>query len=130
MSSPSALLKWLETEDDVLVFFGDFDDDDLERTLETVDDNLETEAVEFVRCNDKSVAKEHFGLKMWPALVHFDRGVPVVYNGDFLNDDAILGWITNELKDVEIIHVNDQTVREKLLKRLEFVAVLFYEPVG
>ena len=26
--------------------------------------------------------------------VHWPRGVPISYNGDLRNDDAVLGWIT------------------------------------
>ena len=43
--------------------------------LETVDDNLESQAVEFVRCSDAE-ALDEYGLQVLPSLVHFEHGIP------------------------------------------------------
>ncbi len=81
----AALLRHVvEAEDSVLVFFcGDSDRDleDVMGELETVDDNLESEAVEFVWCPERG-AIDGYGLKAWPSLVLFRRGVPVVFAGN------------------------------------------------
>jgi hypothetical protein len=92
--------------------------------LETVDDNLEAQAVEFVRCADTD-ALEEYGLQVLPSLVHFEHGIPSVYSGDLKNDDSILGWITKELESIDIADVKPR-ILDSLLERLEFVAVLYY----
>ena len=49
------------------VFFYDEDDKNVEEILEeleTVDDNLESQAVEFVRCSDAE-ALDEYGLQAW-----------------------------------------------------------------
>ena len=71
------------SEDAVLVYFGDQDEGDSDdggvlARLEAVDDNLENEAVEFVRVGDRRALAD-YGLSAWPALVFFARGVPVMY---------------------------------------------------
>ena len=112
-----------------LVFFYDEDDEGVEEVLgelETVDDNLEAQAVEFVRCSD-SDALEEYGLQVMPSLVHFEHGIPTVYSGDLKNDDNILGWITKELESAAIVHVRPR-ILDSLLERLEFVAVFYYRP--
>ncbi len=116
------------TEDAVLVFFcdgGDKNVDEMISELETVDDNLESEAVELLWCADRE-AIDRYGLKVWPSLVFFDRGVPVTFGGNLRNDDTILGWITKELQDEDIVHVG-ASVLDSLLDRLEFVAVIYFE---
>ena len=96
----------IESEDDVVVFFHDeSDEDEIEEILtglETIDDGLDAEEVEFVRCSDDDIIDE-FGLSMMPSLVYFEAGIPTVYeSGDLKNHDAILGWITTELRRTTI----------------------------
>ncbi len=35
-----------------------------------------------------------------PCLVYFENGVPELYSGDLLNDNAIMKWMMSELKQV------------------------------
>ena len=96
----------IDSEDDVLVFFHDeTDEDNIEEIingLETIDDGLDEEEVEFVRCSDDDILDE-YGLSMMPSLVYFEGGIPTVYHsGDLKNHDAILGWITTELRRTTI----------------------------
>ena len=96
----------IESEDDVVVFFHDENDEDeveeILTGLETIDDGLDAEEVEFVRCSDDDIIDE-FGLSMMPSLVYFESGIPTVYeSGDLKNHDAILGWITTELRRTTI----------------------------
>ena len=96
----------IESEDDVLVFFHEEDDEDeieeILTGLERIDDDLEKEAVSFVRCSDDDIISE-FGLSMMPSLVYFESGIPTVYeSGDLKNHATILGWITTELRRTTI----------------------------
>ena len=119
----------VDSEDAVLVFFCGEDDKNLEDVmaeLETVDDNLESEGVEFVWCSDPDAIDE-YGLRVWPSLVYFARGVPVVFAGNLRSDDTILGWITRELQAEEEMPEVRPAVLDSLLDRLEFVAVVFHD---
>jgi hypothetical protein len=74
------LLNIVTLEDDVLVFFYDPEDKDSEdilNELETIDDNLDEEEVEFVKCSEPNAQRE-YGLTQVPALVFFENGVPEV----------------------------------------------------
>ena len=125
------LANIVESEDDVLVFFHDDDQDDgaldeIVEGLERLDDSLSSEEVEFVRCSDEDVI-DAYGLNMLPSLVYFDAGVPIVYtSGDLKNNDAILGWITQQLQASAIHHVEER-VLDSALERLDYVAVMYYD---
>ena len=119
----------IKLEDDVLVFFYDSEDKDSEDIiveLETIDDNLEEEEVEFVKCSEPNTQRD-YGLTQVPALVFFENGVPEVYPGDLKNDDEILAWISKELSNQEIEEVNP-SVLSYLMDSSDFLAVLYYQP--
>jgi len=101
------LANIIRLEDDVLVFFydpKDKDSEDIILELETIDDNLDEEEVEFVKCSEPNAQRE-YGLTQVPALVYFENGVPEVYPGDLKNDDEVLGWISAELSNQDIEEV-------------------------
>ena len=119
----------IKLEDDVLVFFYDAEDKDSEDIiveLETIDDNLEEEEVEFVKCSEPNTQRD-YGLTQVPALVFFENGVPEVYPGDLKNDDEMLAWISKELSNQEIEEVNP-SVLSYLMDSSDFLAVLYYQP--
>ena len=118
----------IKLEDDVLVFFYDPEDKDSEDIiieLETIDDNLEEEEVEFVKCSEPN-AQRDYGLTQVPALVFFENGVPEVYTGDLKNDDETLAWISKELSNSEIEEVNP-SILSYLMDSSDFLAVLYYQ---
>ena len=97
----------INLEDDVLVFFYDEeekDSEDIINELETIDDNLDEEDVEFVKCSEENAQRE-YGLTQVPALVFFENGVPEIYSGDLKNDDETLAWISAELSNQDIEEV-------------------------
>lgn len=115
-------------EDDVLVFFYDPEDKDSEDIileLETIDDNLDEEEVEFVKCSEPNAQRE-YGLTQVPALVFFENGVPEVYPGDLKNDDETLAWISSELSKQEIEEVNP-AILSYLMDSSDFLAVFYYQ---
>jgi len=118
-------------EDEVLVFFYDKEDRDTEdilTELETIDDNLDIEEVEFVKCSEPN-AQRDFGISQTPVLVFFENGVPEVYPGDLKNDDETLAWISEELNSQDIEEVNPD-VLEYLLEATDFLAVLYFTEGG
>jgi len=123
--------KLLETSPLMAVFF--YDDECVEcdailEELETVDDEADAYGIDFVKNNDPHAARQ-YNIYNTPALVYFRRMSPVVFDGDLMDGEKILEWLTSqdvfETKD-EIEEVNRKML-EKLLDENEFVAVYFYE---
>jgi hypothetical protein len=48
--------------------------------LEKIDDDTDTFGVDFVKINDKRLAK-HYGIKNFPALTYFREKEPIIYEG-------------------------------------------------
>jgi len=123
--------KLLESSPLMAVFF--YDDECVEceailEELETVDDEADAYGIDFVKNNDPHAARQ-YNIYNTPALVYFRRMSPVVFDGDLMDGERILEWLTSqdvfETKD-EIEEVNRKML-EKLLDENEFVAVYFYE---
>lgn len=64
------------------------DDDDCEsckqilEELETIDDDTDKYGIQFVKSNDVKLAHE-IGIFAFPALVYYETGVPIMYDGKF-----------------------------------------------
>ena len=91
-----------------------------------MDDEADAYGIDFVKNNDPHAARQ-YNIYNTPALVYFRRMTPVVYDGDLMDGEMILSWLTSqdvfETKD-EIEEVNRKLL-EKLLDENEFVAVYF-----
>merc|ERR1712156_475131 len=123
--------KLLETSPLIAVFF--YDDECIEcdailESLEEIDDEADTFGIDFVKNNDPHAARR-YNIYNTPALVYFRRMSPIAFDGDLMDGERILEWLTSqdvfETKD-EIEEVNRKLL-EKLLDENEFVAVYFYE---
>ena len=53
--------------------------------LERIDDECDQKGISFVRIDNSAEAKE-YGVDDLPALVYFEKGVPALYDGQFVND--------------------------------------------
>ena len=82
--------------------------------------------------NNDAHAARQYNIYNTPALVYFRRMSPVVYDGDLMDGEMILSWLTSqdvfETKD-EIEEVNRKLL-EKLLDENEFVAVYFCKTIN
>ncbi|KZS03022.1 Uncharacterized protein APZ42_034433 [Daphnia magna] len=96
--------------------------------LENIDDEADKFGIDFVKINDEETAKK-FGIIHTPALIYFRKRTPMIYDGDLLDEQRVLSWLTSqdvfEIKD-EIEEVNRKML-DKLLDENEFVSVYFYE---
>nr|XP_045619923.1 uncharacterized protein LOC123771446 isoform X3 [Procambarus clarkii] len=96
--------------------------------LENIDDEVDMFGIDFVKINDPDAA-QRFNILHTPALVYFRKKMPLVYDGDLLDEEKVFNWLTSqdvfEIKD-EIEEVNRKML-EKLLDENDFVAVYFYE---
>lgn len=72
-----------------LYFFFFIDDDKCEscpsilEELETIDDDTDKEGIQFVKSTDSKLASE-IGIFSFPALVYYETGVPIMYDGKLL----------------------------------------------
>uniref|UniRef100_A0AAG5DAX4 Thioredoxin domain-containing protein n=1 Tax=Anopheles atroparvus TaxID=41427 RepID=A0AAG5DAX4_ANOAO len=92
--------------------------------LETIDDDTDKHHIQFVKANDEKLAHE-IGIFSFPALVYYETGVPIMYDGDLLNEYDVLDWMHGQKTDESIQDVE----RDELLKFIDtkdFLAVVFY----
>lgn len=52
--------------------------------LETIDDDTDKHHIQFVKTNDVKLAHE-IGVFAFPALVYYETGVPIMFDGKFIN---------------------------------------------
>merc|ERR1712066_1157571 len=96
------------------VFF--YDDECIEcdailESLEEIDDEADTFGIDFVKNNDPHAAGQ-YNIYNTPALVYFRRMSPIVFDGDLMDGERILEWLTSQ----DVFETKD-----------EFEAVYFYE---
>ena len=72
--------------------------------------------------NDAAHARK-YGLFSLPAIVHFEDGVPNVYDED-MNIDAIMNWLEDQ-KSGSFIEKVTPAMLQTLLQKQEYVVVLF-----
>ena len=105
---------------------GDTDAFTILEELEQIDEKLDKQDMPLVKISDEG-ATGAFGVEQMPSLVYFENGVPELYPGDLLNDEAILKWMLSELKQEEIKELTVPML-DKLVERGHTMAVLFYDP--
>uniref|UniRef100_A0A2S2PW44 Protein disulfide-isomerase n=1 Tax=Sipha flava TaxID=143950 RepID=A0A2S2PW44_9HEMI len=96
--------------------------------LENIDDDTDSFGVDFVKINDKRLAK-HYGIKNFPALTYFRKKEPIIYEGDLMDEESVLEFLTSlealDLPD-RIEEVNSK-ILQKIIEDTDYVAVLFYK---
>ncbi|XP_044009391.1 uncharacterized protein LOC122853163 isoform X2 [Aphidius gifuensis] len=96
--------------------------------LEKIDDDTDTFGVDFVKINDKRLAKQ-YGIRNFPALTYFRNKEPIIYDGDLMDEENVLDFLTSlEAMDLpdRIEEVNAK-ILNKIVEDTDFVAVLFYD---
>ncbi|XP_043866816.1 uncharacterized protein LOC6579106 isoform X16 [Drosophila mojavensis] len=96
--------------------------------LEKIDDDTDSFGVDFVKINDKRLAKQ-YGIKTFPALTYFREKEPIIYDGDLMDEEGVLDFLTSlEAMDLpdRIEEVNAK-ILQKIIEDTDFVAVLFYD---
>ncbi|KAF7496675.1 Protein disulfide-isomerase A5 [Sarcoptes scabiei] len=101
---------------------------DILEELEKIDDDANKYGVEFVKNSERAASKK-YGITNFPALVYFRHGESTIYDGDLMNEDEVLEWLTS----VESMDLPDriEEVNAKILQNYidehDLVAVLFYK---
>lgn len=80
---------WFRLNDLIAFFFIELADDEkcascpaILEELETIDDDTDEYGIQFVKSNDVKLAHE-IGIFSFPALVYYETGVPIMYDGKF-----------------------------------------------
>ncbi|KAJ0178650.1 hypothetical protein K1T71_005425 [Dendrolimus kikuchii] len=97
--------------------------------LEKIDDDTDTFGVDFVKINDKRLAKQ-YGITKFPALTYFREKEPIIYEGDLMDEESVLDFLTSlEAMDLpDRIEEVNQKILAKIIEDTDYVAVLFYKP--
>uniref|UniRef100_A0A1A9WP28 Thioredoxin domain-containing protein n=1 Tax=Glossina brevipalpis TaxID=37001 RepID=A0A1A9WP28_9MUSC len=66
--------------------------------LENIDDDTDKHGIQFVKSNDVKLAHE-IGIFAFPALVYYETGVPIMYDGNLKNENRVLQWLINQKND-------------------------------
>jgi hypothetical protein len=74
--------------------------------LEKIDDDTDTFGVDFVKINDKRLAK-HYGIKTFPALTYFREKEPIIYEGMY--------WLSSPVRTAahQLLRDKHQDMRQK-----------------
>ncbi|XP_063824372.1 uncharacterized protein LOC135074007 isoform X4 [Ostrinia nubilalis] len=99
--------------------------DEILEELETIDDDTDKHGIQFVKSKDAKLASD-IGIFSFPALVYYETGVPIMYDGNLLDESEVLDWMVKQKEDESIEEID----RDKLFKYIEtkeFLAVVFYK---
>ncbi|XP_047362589.1 uncharacterized protein LOC124954154 isoform X2 [Vespa velutina] len=110
------------------VFFYDDDCDtcaEILEELETIDDDTDKHGIQFVKSNDAKLAAE-IGVFSFPALIYYETGVPIMYDGNLLDEAEVLDWMVKQKTDESIEEIDRETLM-KYIDTKEFLAVIFYK---
>lgn len=77
----------IKTDVDICCVFTDSEDcdtcDEILEELETIDDDTDKHDIQFVKSKDSKLASD-IGIFSFPALVYYETGVPIMYDGEFV----------------------------------------------
>ncbi|XP_017460795.1 PREDICTED: uncharacterized protein LOC108354109 [Rhagoletis zephyria] len=93
--------------------------------LETIDDDTDKQGIQFVKSNDVKLAHE-IGIFAFPALVYYETGVPIMYDGNIENPQIVFKWILEQKAD-ESIQLIDRDTLNEYINTKDFLAVIFYK---
>ena len=73
----------------------DGDAEDILESMETLDDNMDSEEVEFVKCSDEE-AVSYYGLTVIPSLVYFEVVLSPFHSYSYSFSQSLFSLITYE----------------------------------
>jgi len=92
-------------------------------SMETIDDECDNRGVHFVKISDPAAAY-HFGITSLPTLVFFKNSVPNLFDGNLLDDEAVLAWQMTHLESSEIEEVSSGLLG-RLIRDSRSLVVIF-----
>ncbi|KAF2367458.1 Thioredoxin domain [Trinorchestia longiramus] len=97
--------------------------------LENIDDDADQLGIAFVKLNDPDLADE-YSLGALPALVYYRRRIPVVFDGDLMNEDKVLEWLLENKStgdEDDVIEEVTAGLLNSLIDSMDTLAVVFYD---
>lgn len=91
--------------------------------LENIDDECDKLGIVFVKIDNDDEAKE-YGLEKLPALLYFESGIPLIYEGNLEEEEKVLKWLEHQQSNDEIEDVTDEML-DMIIDKMPHVAVLF-----
>mgnify|MGYP002715719948 FL=1 len=91
--------------------------------LENIDDECDKLGIAFVKIDNDEEARE-YGLDKIPALLYFENGVPLLFEGNLEEEEKVLEWLEHQRATDEIEDVTDEML-DILIEKKTHVAVLF-----
>lgn len=91
--------------------------------LENIDDECDQLGVTFVKIDNVDEAKE-YGIDKVPAMLYFEKGIPMVYQGNLEDEEKVLKWLEQQQKADQIEDVTDEML-DIVIEKMPHVAVLF-----
>lgn len=91
--------------------------------LENIDDECDQLGVVFVKIDNDEEAKE-YGIEKIPSMVYFEKGIPMLYEGNLEDEEKVLKWLEHQVKSDEIEDINNEML-DIILEKTPYVAVLF-----
>jgi hypothetical protein len=79
----------------------------------------------FVKTADLKVAEES-GIKRFPALVYFEKGVPSIYDGELSSEEDVLQWLILQKTEDTIESVNRELL-EQMIESSHYLVAFFCE---
>lgn len=98
--------------------------------LENIDTQADKMNIAFVKINDLVLVDE-FGLSELPALVYYRQSIPIPYEGDLSNENAVLEWLIQHRStgdEEELIEEATAKSLDAMIGTIDKVVVLFYDP--
>ncbi|GAB0094572.1 Kynurenine 3-monooxygenase [Sergentomyia squamirostris] len=92
--------------------------------LETIDDDTDKHGIQFVKSSDAKLAHE-IGIFSFPALVYYETGVPIMYDGEIDDEHEVLDWMVKQKTDSSIPEIDRETLFEYINTK-DFLAVMFF----
>ncbi|XP_045493782.1 uncharacterized protein LOC123692971 isoform X2 [Colias croceus] len=99
--------------------------DEILEELETIDDDTDKHGIQFVKSKDSKLASD-IGIFSFPALVYYETGVPIMYDGNLFDENEVLDWMVKQKEDESIEEIDRDTLF-KYIETKEFLAVVFYK---
>jgi hypothetical protein len=93
--------------------------------LESLDGELDSKDIEFVKTSEENIEVE-YALDKLPTLVYFENLIPIEYDGNFNDADEIRSWVLEELENTAIRTVDEDTL-EMLIDKSDDIVAIFYD---
>ena len=93
--------------------------------MENIDDECEEMDVTFIKTSDDNIKKE-YDLPSLPALAFYRNKFRTIFEGDLMNEESILEWVTELYqKAPDVIENVDRKTLQVLINDVEHLAVFF-----